>query len=107
MRAAEGDRSFSRRPGLRWAAGGAAFAILVLVLGWRLFVLRGEGPADANGVPHVTADDGLSGIVAAAVIVALVGWLVLRLQARGEEARRAVAQWQGVCDVLDVWQWRT
>ncbi|HUP09134.1 MAG TPA: ATP-binding protein [Caldimonas sp.] len=107
MRAADGDRSISRRPGLRWAAGGAALAVVV-VLVWRLFAMHGDGTAvDLNGVSHVTPGDGVPGIVALTVVVALVGWLVLRLQARSEQARRAGAQWQALCDVLDVWQWRT
>jgi len=108
MPAADGDRSTTRRPGLRWAAGGAAVAIVVLVVGWRLFATHPDAAAvDVSGVSHVTTGDELPGILAATLVVALVGWLLLRLQARTEQARRAVAQWQALCDLLDVWQWRT
>jgi signal transduction histidine kinase len=58
-------------------------------------------------VSQVTGPEGLPGILAATVVVALVGWLVMRLQARSEEARDAGARLQALCDLLDVWQWRT
>jgi signal transduction histidine kinase len=108
MHAADGDRSSAtRRPGLRWAAAGAAVALLLVALGWRLAALHAQAAPEAPSVSNVTAGDGWPGVLAGIAVVALLGWLVARLQARSEQARGAGAELQALRDVLDVWQWRT
>jgi signal transduction histidine kinase len=108
MPAADGDRSSTtRRPGLAWAAAGAAVALLLVALGGRLAALHAQAAPDAASVSNVTVGDGWPGVLAAIAGVALLGWLVARMQARSEDARRARAELRGLRDVLDVWQWRT
>ena len=94
-----------RRPLLRWAAWGALVAFAAVALWWHF------NPAGVDAAPPGDAaasrDSALYGLLVSAVLAALLGWILLRMQARAIEGRAARAQLHALSDVLDVWQWRT
>jgi signal transduction histidine kinase len=47
------------------------------------------------------------GLVVSAILAAVAGWFVVRLQTRAAHGREARAQLHALGEVLDVWQWRT
>jgi signal transduction histidine kinase len=98
-------RAVTRRPLLRWGAFCALLALAATFFWWQLDHGPLETPRGGDATPGPAGS--WSVLAASALLAGLAGWILMRVERAGSQARRTRIHLQALSDVLDVWQWQT